>query len=477
MPQQPPTRSGQLSDIARHVVLPSGITSTGWPAVRDTCRGFGVRFDPWQDGAGRAILAKRKDGTYAASIGGIVISIPRQVGKTYLVGAIVFALCQIFPGLTVIWTAHRLRTAGETFASMQAFARRAKVKALVAKIVLGSGDEAIVFHNGSRILFGARERGFGRGFANVGVLVFDEAQILGENAIDDMVPATNTATNPLLLFTGTPPKPTDPSEVFTRKRKEALAGEAEDTVYIEFSADRGAGVKDRDQWAKANPSYPMRTNDAAMLRMLKNLSDESFIREGLGVWDAEGGTQVISRTAWADCLNTTSEVTGTPTFALEIDRDRTYSCIAAAGRSSLGEFVHGQSIRYEAGSAWCVDAAKELHDQWNLPIVVQTGTPAAALIPQLEAAGVPVREVSTEEHARACGQFFDMTAEARFRHIGQGELDTSVRNAVKKDQGSGAFVWDRKKPAVDVSPLVAVTLAAYVHGLPEETSNPQAVWL
>jgi hypothetical protein len=53
------------------------------------------------------------------------------------------------------------------------------------------------------------------------VLIFDEAQILTDNALDDMIPATNQSRQPtgaLLLFMGTPPKPTDPGEVFRRMR-------------------------------------------------------------------------------------------------------------------------------------------------------------------------------------------------------------------------------------------------------------------
>jgi phage terminase large subunit-like protein len=150
MPTQHLTKpsTGRLSELARHVVAPAGITSTGWPAVRDKCRDLGLEFDEWQHGAGRVILAKRADGKYAATIGGTALSIPRQVGKTFLVGAIVFALCLLNPGLTVIWTAHRLRTAGETFDKMQGMARRAKIKPFVAKIVLGSGEEEIRFRNG-----------------------------------------------------------------------------------------------------------------------------------------------------------------------------------------------------------------------------------------------------------------------------------------------------------------------------------------
>jgi hypothetical protein len=62
---------------------------------------------------------------YAADT--IVLSIPRQVGKTYLVACIIFALCLILPGLTVIWTAHRKTTAAETFAAFDGMAQRKTV--------------------------------------------------------------------------------------------------------------------------------------------------------------------------------------------------------------------------------------------------------------------------------------------------------------------------------------------------------------
>jgi phage terminase large subunit-like protein len=211
----------KLSDLARHVVAPKGVVSTGWPAVAAKCAELGISFRPWQPDVGRLILAKREDGKYAATIGGTGLSIPRQVGKTFLVGAIVFALCLLRPNLTVIWTAHRLRTAEETFGKMQAFAKRRRIKPHILKTVLGSGEEAIIFRNGSRILFGARESGFGLGFDEVDVLIFDEAQRLRDLTLDDMIPATNQSrqsTSALLLFMGTPPRPTDSGEVFTRMR-------------------------------------------------------------------------------------------------------------------------------------------------------------------------------------------------------------------------------------------------------------------
>src|SRR5690625_2829528 len=83
----------KLSDAAKHLSIPEGIKTTGWPAVRDRCKSFGIRFDRWQDGLGRLMFAKGSDGVYSSAIGGVTASIPRQVGKTFFMSAVAFALC------------------------------------------------------------------------------------------------------------------------------------------------------------------------------------------------------------------------------------------------------------------------------------------------------------------------------------------------------------------------------------------------
>ncbi|EUA66061.1 hypothetical protein I541_5677 [Mycobacteroides abscessus] len=60
-----------------------------------------------------------------------------------------------------------------------------------------------MFTNGSRILFGARESGFGRGFSDVDILVFDEAQIMTEGTLEDMAQRRTWLRNPLTFMMGT----------------------------------------------------------------------------------------------------------------------------------------------------------------------------------------------------------------------------------------------------------------------------------
>jgi hypothetical protein len=91
------------------------------------------------------------------------------------------------------------------------FARAGEGQAARRQVFTGSGDEEIRFHNGSRILFGARERGFGRGIPGVDILIFDEAQILSDRALSNMLATMNTSRFGLQLYIGTPPKPEDMS--------------------------------------------------------------------------------------------------------------------------------------------------------------------------------------------------------------------------------------------------------------------------
>ena len=458
----------KLSELARKVVAPKGVVTTAWPRVERKCNEFGVRFRPWQPDVGRLILAKRADGKYAATIGGTGLSIPRQVGKTFLVGAIVFALCLLFPNLTVIWTAHRLRTAEETFGKMQVFAKRRKIKPNIAKVVLGSGEEEIRFVNGSRIMFGARERGFGRGFDEVDVLIFDEAQILTENALDDMIPATNQsrqASGALLLFMGTPPKPTDPGDVFRRMRTEALTGEDDDTGWIEFGADGDftptpppapLTAADWAQVEKANPSYPEDTPREAILRMRKKLGPESFLREGLGIWDEDARVGVLP--GWSRRF--TKDAPPEPVvIGLSVSLDGEWGSIGAAGIRA-DDRIHADAVERRRGSTWLVAEAKRIQDEHRCAVVVDEKCPDADLIPALRTAGVNVTVAKLADAIEACSWLVRANKDDQIRHGNTTELNDAIDRAGWRMVGDRKL-WGRKQSTGDISMLEAVNLAAW----------------
>lgn len=453
----PATDRRPLSVVARHVVAPEQIASTEWPSVRQTCGRLGWRFDGWQDGAGKLILAKRADGSYAADT--TCISIPRQAGKTYLIACIIFALCLLKPGLTVIWTAHRKTTARETFDQFDGMAKRPRVAAHIRQVLHGKGDEAIHFNNGSRILFGARESGFGRGFAGVDILVCDEGQILPESTLEDLGATQNTAPNPLFFVMGTPPRPRDAGEFFTLLRQEALDGESDSTLYIETSADRGTDALDADQLRKANPSYPHRSTHRAMLRLRKKLKNEdSWNREARGIWD-EFTKQFspINGPLWDDGVDIGPEDTTKPNaLAVDMSHAREISvgaCWLEPESAHIEEVWAG--VDESAAVEWVVAKAGR-----RIQVVIDGMSPAASMIPALKARKVIVHVGTSGDMSKACGLVASEVAAGRLTHADQESLNDAREGARKRAIGTaGGWGYDRSDPSVNIAPLVAATLA------------------
>ena len=459
----------RLSEAARELVIPDGIVTTAWPRVVAKCAEMGVSFDPWQHGIGSIALGKRKSGKYAATVGGVVMSIPRQVGKTFLVGMIMIALCVIFPGFTALWTAHRTRTASMTFASMQAMVKKKKIWPHIDAIRTSNGEQEIRFKNGSIIMFGAREQGFGRGFDKVDAEIFDEAQILSEKALEDMVPAANQSTQPsgaLLFFMGTPPRPGDPGEEFSNRRSKALSGKAKNIVYVEFAADPQADPDDREQWAKANPSFPNRTPVESLERMRENLTDDdSFKREALGIWDAEDSARVIDEDSWNRAADPASMPIDRLSIAIDVPPNRAIASVALAGMRADGRW-HVELDDSRKGVDWVIPWVVSRATKNRLHAVVvdeMSGlTERRRDRNYLIGTDIVVTLAAAEgrDMAIACAKYYDGIVDKSVFHTDQPQVNVALSLARKRPL-AGGWAWNRKDAASDITPIVAQTLALW----------------
>jgi hypothetical protein len=472
-PRPPRTRSGLLPD-ARHVVLPDGIVASGFPAVEATCAQIGIEFDPWQADLNRCILAKDRWKLYAADTA--VISICRQAGKTYDIGAIAFALCIIHPGTTVVWTAHRFKVARESFNELRSWAKSPRLVPHIEydDITTAAGNECIPFRNGSRIVFAARERGAIRGFTKVRMLVLDEAQILTEAAMSDLVPTTNQAENPLIILMGTPPKPSDPGEVFTALRTAALAGDSEGVLYVEFSAPPDCESDDWEAVKIANPSFPARTSKRAILRLRKLLTnDDDYRREGLGIWDEDSRLSVLPR--WKKRV--TDEEPPTPAaIGVAVSLDLEWGSIGAAGAwpEDPGEApeaeptdsevppgrVHVGAVDRRPGTTWLVAEAKRIQDERGCIVAMDEKCPDGELREALENAGVRVTTLNLNEYHQACSAMVNRSKDGRVTHSDTPELNDAIKNAAWRMVGDRK-VFGRKQSVGDISMLEACTVAAW----------------
>jgi len=400
-----------------------------------------------------------------ATVGGVGASIPRQTGKTWDILVVVLILCLLYPGYQVVWSAHHLRTSTRTFQVLKGLCRRPGVSMEIRRngIRSANGEQQVEFANGSMIMFGARSRGFGRGFEQIDAEVFDEAQIMDERALDDMVAATNQSQHPfgaLIVFVGTPPREDAGASgiVFETRRAKARAGQAPRAIWLEIGADPGSDPDDREQWPKMNPSYPTRTSAEALERLREILDDEGWNREGRGIWDDPVIGSIVFGKTWNDCLDLAPPEPVLQWLGIAVAIDMQAAAIVARGVDANGRRVL-RPLAYGTGLDWVPAQAERLLAEYDVPAVVDSKGPAAVLLPKLrDVFGHRLYEAVMNDVLDAVADFRQAVALRRMSHAAYPELDAAVEVAVLREVGD-RYAWGRKKSGGDISALEAATLA------------------
>jgi hypothetical protein len=228
---------------------------------------------------------------------------------------------------------------------------------------------------------------------------------------------------------------------------------------------RPVDVLDRAVWVEAMPGYGLWVTDESMDALFLELGgdEDAFLREACCVWDPETGNVevVIPAEKWMASVDVRSRIAGPVCVAVDVMPDRSAAAVAVAGRRSDGR-VHGEVVEAASGTVWVASRLKAFVAKWKSgPVVVDERAAAGGLVRDIEAAGVQVATVSSSEMVKACGEFYDDVVNDRFRHLDQPELNTALFGARKREVGD-AWAWHRKSSSpVNISPLVAVTLARW----------------
>lgn len=245
-------------------------------------------------------------------------------------------------------------------------------------------------------------------------------------------------------------------------------------AYFEWSATEDAEHDDPAALAQANPALGYRITPDAIDTERQALDAEDFARERLGIFpeNIDAVDPAIDEADWLACRSPQSKRGNPLVFAFEVSVDRKWSVIAAAGPSTMGG-THVEVIENRRGTGWTVARLLELQ-QAHTPaaIICNPAGPAGGLLPAADKAGLvvgmpdpatgKVRALSGRDYVQACAAAYDAIVEHQWRHIDQPELNMAATGAGKRPLGD-AWVFDRRGN-VDISPLLAVTLAAWAAG-------------
>lgn len=430
----------------------------------------GLHLDPWQAYCLEQGLSEQSDGLWAAFICAIVV--PRQNGKGSVLEAREVAGLFLLNEHLILHSAHEFKTCYEHFLRIvNLIESTPDLDRRVRKIRRGVGEQAIELRNGNRLRFIARSGGSGRGMS-APCVVLDEFMFATEAMVGAIMPTLSAQPNPQLWMTSSAPLAT--SEPLHRLRLQAKAATADRLFYAEWGNEPDTPDND-EAVARANPALGRRIFLDFVDVEREVMSPEEFARERLGVPQQLGTeAQVIDPEVWAACRNEESSVVSHDCWALTINPEREWASLGLAGRTADGK-LHVEWLEHRRGTAWIVARITGAWDKKRLPLRIHKQGPEGAFIVPLREQGVEVIEVSSAEVAQATGQFIDAANNGQLVHLGQPSLDKALRGAVLRLNSDGASVWSQRNSSVEITPLVAVTVA--LGGVPQELEAEPSIYV
>ncbi|MEU4168874.1 hypothetical protein AB0F46_18600 [Streptomyces sp. NPDC026665] len=419
--------------------------------------------------------------------------VPRQNGKGAILEIRALAGFLLLGEQLIMWSAHEYKTAIRAFRRMKALFKRLgkqvganenllEVDGILIKVINTNGEEGFErLDTNAELKFIARSKGSGRGFTGH-TNIIDESFAYTWEQNEALMPTMRAVPNPQIIYTSTPPLNGASGDVMyaLRQRAEAggdaslgyrdwgLGGDLEPKTLAEINLD------DPGLWQSTNPAWGYRVTEEATARDRRGMSDEGFAREILGIWPkrAEGST-VIDPAKWASMLDEHSQRDREAGLALGLDisplRDSASICVYGLRADGMG---HVQIADYRSGTKWVLPRLIELRDALE-PIAIAMGRGTFAFLKTaLDDAGFKVPEDPEEpetgdlavtgaiDMAAATGQVLEGVREQQFRVAPSRHLDVAVAGAKTKTSGD-TIAWTPTKSDVDITPLVAMTLARW----------------
>ena len=447
--------------------MPAAVTSAGAEAI-ELAADFGLALDPWQCDVLHAALGECGDGRWSAFEVGLCT--PRQNGKNSVIEARELAGLFLFGEQTIIHSAHEFRTAVEAMRRLEALLRDSGE---AYKANRSHGEEGIVLKaTGARVLFQTRTKAAARGMSG-DLVILDEAMYLQPASMQALMPTLSARPNPQLWYTGSAvdQKVHPDGTVFTGVRERGLAGDSPRLCWMEWSCQEGASPTDRAARLQANPGIGYRITEEYIedeWQAFKNTNPDGWLAERLGIGDwpslTESAPPVFDQAVWDALCNRDAEAPDESVLVVAVAQDRSWSCVAAAGRGGAGRTV--VLCTSAPGVTWVAPKLAELVEQHSVLEVVLAGDQAKVVIPDLVSAGVGYKVMTRGEQGAACAAFQEAVKASTVEHVGQGELNRAVRNARVRMIGE-AEQWDRRDQQLDDSPLVAASAAVFRFGLQE----------
>lgn len=397
----------------------------------------------------------------------VVLLVPRQAGKTTLLGPLMHYFALRRRQARVWFTAQTGKDASdwmknEHFPTLEPFEKMIHVRR-------SGGQESVEWnHNHSIVRMFAPQRDALHGKQS-DFVALDEAwahdAIRGDELLQAIEPTQATrpgAQTWIMSAAG------DESSTFLveqlRRARHALDAHNHSPVLIEYGVpdDLDEIPDDVDTVAAHHPAVGITIRREHLVTARSTLGPEGFAR-AYGCYQAmpePDAPAMFTAEQWAACARfdelAPDDVVGA--FGVDVAHDRSGAVIVAGMRSGVLEVVDDRP-----GTEWVAGRLMELSARWRAPMVVDNYGPTVTVADAVRAARRErdMLNPSTRDVTAAAAMFYDDVLAGKLRYRPHVALDDAVQHATTRRVGD-AWTWqrrDRRTAGGPITALVAGTLA------------------
>lgn len=413
---------------------------------------------PWQRQVADVAGERLPDGRYAYPI--VVVSVPRQSGKTTLLRAVGVSRMLELPDYGVFYTAQTGKDARARWRDLVKKVERSPLAAH-ARVWQSAGSERLELPNASVFQCFAPKPDALHGYTPP-LVMLDEAwsydSELGEELMGAIKPAQITLPHRQLWIVST--AGTADSDFLHKWIDTALEG-AEGVAGFLWSAPDGADIYDPTVWPTFHPALG-HTIAPADLAEAAAVHSRAEYERAYGNRRTSTRSHVVAPETWTD-LRLELEPVPLESVVLTYDvaHDRTASTILATWQA--GDRIACKIVERRPGLEWVAPRLAEVYAAHpGVTIGADDGGPARLVSRVLvEDHGVPVEVLNGSSAGTAFTGWMRLIETGRLAHDGDETLAHAVSVLAVRTTGD-VVAPSRRHSAGDISPVVAMTTGTYL---------------
>lgn len=414
----------------------------------------------------------------------VVITVPRQSGKTTLTGATAQQRAVYKPRQRVWYTAQTREIARDWLLNEHAPGLEASPLKPFVKLRRAQGSEGMTYPHGSMFrIFAPLPAALHSKQSDL--VIVDECWAheleRGRQLDQAIVPtqATRPGAQVWKLSTAGDESSLWLWEIVKRGREAVDAGRRDGVAYFEWSCPDELDPTSPSSWPAFHPAFGLTIGVSQMKAALDELGPAGFARaygnrwpDGMGV--AAAPKIPPGRWAAAQAPPITSVPAGVRVaVGFDAPRDRASATVVVAWRDLGG--LRCEIADHRPGTGWLPEYVSELVGR-RAPVAVAypADSPVLDVADTLATAGLPMVAIRGRDWPAACAAWLSAITEKRI-HVGaHPAMAKAAEVAPGRDSGDGGWAWHRRGAVASIAPVIAATAACW--GLTHPATEQQASW-